>query len=485
MGRRAAILLLLAVGVVPAFGQNVFPSITSQDRIVVVAPHPDDEVLGAGGLIQQACTAGAEVHVIYLTNGDHNQIAFKLYKLSLHLNPLQYLFFGNLREREAMAATSILGLSHEQLTFLGFPDYGTMPIWRDYWREPVPFRSDATHSNAVPYKQAFAFGQPYTPENAVSDVVELFRRWRPTRVFVTHPADTNPDHRAAANFVRLATLEVGAEQPAPRIDYYLVHFGRWPAPYHYHPETELKPPRQLLDDGDWFSIPLTPEQTERKYRAIIKNRTEMTTREYYLISFARANEIFSTINLLPVPVAPADAVIDWKNAVRTKAIGVSAADSVYHPDTERLFNEEFAAMELEETAYVRQKNDLIVRVTLRNRLGRRANVHLFLYAYRQGEDFAALPKIQINVTPLGSVHVFDGSQRLKENDVSVIGVGTHLIVRLPMRLLGNERPDYLFAATRSNLGEVAADDTAWHLFSLSNDTESGHTIHDKDAGNGE
>ena len=158
MGRRAAILLLLAVGVVPAFGQNVFPSITSQDRIVVVAPHPDDEVLGAGGLIQQACTAGAEVHVIYLTNGDHNQIAFKLYKLSLHLNPLQYLFFGNLREREAMAATSILGLSHEQLTFLGFPDYGTMPIWRDYWREPVPFRSDATHSNAVPYKQAFAFG---------------------------------------------------------------------------------------------------------------------------------------------------------------------------------------------------------------------------------------------------------------------------------------------------------------------------------------
>jgi LmbE family N-acetylglucosaminyl deacetylase len=481
MGRCAAILLFVAAAVTSALGQNPFPPLTSADRIVVVAPHPDDEALGAGGLIQQACAAGAEVHVIYLTNGDHNQVAFKLYKLSLHLNPRQYLSFGTLRQREAIAATSILGLSREQLTFLGFPDYGTMAIWLDYWREPVPFRSDATHSNAVPYQEAYAFGQPYTPENVVSDFVELFRRWRPTRVFVTHPADTNPDHRAAANFVRLAQLEVGSELPPPRIYYYVIHFGSWPIPYHYHPELELKPPRQLLDEGDWFSVPLTPEQVQRKYQAIIKNRTELTTREYYLVSFARSNEIFATMNVLPIPIAPADAMIDWKQAVHTKVMSVRATDLFYHPDMERLFTEEFAAMQLEETAYVRQGDDLIARVTLRNRLGRRANVHLHLYGYRHGSDFAALPKIHINVTPIGSIHVFDGSRRLREAGVTVTGAGNHLIVRLPLRLLGSERPDYLFAATRANLGEVAADDTAWHLFSLPNDTETVHTIRRKTA----
>jgi LmbE family N-acetylglucosaminyl deacetylase len=469
----AAILVLLAAAAAPAYGQKVFPPITSRDRIVVVAPHPDDEVLGAGGIIQQACAVGAEVHVIYLTNGDHNQVAFKLYKLRLHLNPLQYLFFGNLREREAIAATTILGLSREQLTFLGFPDRGT------------PFRSDATHSNAVPYEGAYVFGQPYTPENAVADFVELFRRLRPTRVFVTHPADTNPDHRAAANFVRLAVLEVSADQPPPRIYYYLIHFGRWPVPYHYHPDLELKPPRPLSNDGDWFSSPLTPEQTERKYNAIIKNRTELTTREYYLVSFARANEMFAAIDVLPVPVVPPNAVIDWKKAARTKVIGFGATNLVYQPDLERLLNEEFAAMELEETAYVRQGDDLIAQVTLRNRLGKRANVHLHLYGYRLAEDFEAMPKIQINVTPIGSVHVFDGSRRLKENAVTVTGLGNHLIVRLPLSLLGTKRPDYLFASTRANLGEVAADDTAWHLFSLSNDAETGHTISDKTAGTGE
>jgi len=65
---------------------------------------------------------------------------------------------------------------------------------------------------------------------------------------------------------------------------------------------------------------------------------------------------------------------------------------------------------------------------------------------------------------------------LKETDVTVTGVGNHLIVRLPLRLLGERKPDYLFAQTRANLGEVTADDTAWHLFSLSDDTETGHPI---------
>jgi LmbE family N-acetylglucosaminyl deacetylase len=485
MRHGAIFLFLVGIGVAPAFGQKAFPPITAEDRIVVVAPHPDDEALGAGGLIQQACAVGAEVHVIYLTSGDHNQIAFKLYQLRLHLSPRQYLAFGALRQREAAAATALLGLSREQLVFLGYPDYGTMQVWRDYWGGCAPFRSDATRCNAVPYRDAFAFGQPYKPENVVADFVELFRRFRPTRVFVTHPADTNPDHRAAANFVRLAALQVGAAQSPPQIYYYLIHFGRWPRPYHYHPELELEPPQQLLDDGDWMSWPITREQTETKHEAILQNRTQLTTRQYYLVSFARVNEIFATIDLRPVPVVPTNAVINWRKAARTKAVGLSASDSWYQPASEHAFRGQLPSIQMEETAYVRQGDDLIAQVTLRNRLGKRANIHLLLYGYQRGRDFATMPKLHINVTPLGSVHVFEKGKRLKEQGVTVTGAGNRLIVRLPLRLLGDTIPDLLFTATRANLGEVAADDTAWHLFSLSNDTGNGHTIGHKPAGVGE
>jgi N-acetylglucosamine malate deacetylase 1 len=42
----------------------------SQERILVYAPHPDDETLGCGGLMSKAKSAGAEVFVQFLTVGD-------------------------------------------------------------------------------------------------------------------------------------------------------------------------------------------------------------------------------------------------------------------------------------------------------------------------------------------------------------------------------------------------------------------------------
>lgn len=40
------------------------------DRVLVVAPHPDDEVLGAGGLLQALAASGAEVEICAVTDGE-------------------------------------------------------------------------------------------------------------------------------------------------------------------------------------------------------------------------------------------------------------------------------------------------------------------------------------------------------------------------------------------------------------------------------
>ncbi|RCV50771.1 PIG-L deacetylase family protein [Marinitenerispora sediminis] len=42
----------------------------SQQRILILAPHPDDETLGCGGLMSKAKAAGAEVYVQFMTVGD-------------------------------------------------------------------------------------------------------------------------------------------------------------------------------------------------------------------------------------------------------------------------------------------------------------------------------------------------------------------------------------------------------------------------------
>ncbi|MGN6300380.1 MAG: PIG-L family deacetylase [Angustibacter sp.] len=46
------------------------PKITADTPLVVVAAHPDDETLGAGGLLALAARAGAEVHVVVATDGE-------------------------------------------------------------------------------------------------------------------------------------------------------------------------------------------------------------------------------------------------------------------------------------------------------------------------------------------------------------------------------------------------------------------------------
>ena len=41
-----------------------------KQRLLVIAPHADDEVLGCGGLIRKVKRQGGEVYVMFLTVGD-------------------------------------------------------------------------------------------------------------------------------------------------------------------------------------------------------------------------------------------------------------------------------------------------------------------------------------------------------------------------------------------------------------------------------
>jgi LmbE family N-acetylglucosaminyl deacetylase len=48
------------------------PSLTFRSRLLIFAPHPDDESLACGILLQHAVNAEAAVLVIYLTDGENN-----------------------------------------------------------------------------------------------------------------------------------------------------------------------------------------------------------------------------------------------------------------------------------------------------------------------------------------------------------------------------------------------------------------------------
>ena len=457
-------------GVVAGHAETLFPPPVKGERLVIVAPHPDDEVLGCGGLIQQAVAVGAEVRVIYLTNGDHNQIAFKLYSGHLlHLGAKDYIRFGERRRLEATDAMSLLGLSATNLVFLGYPDWGELQIWRSYWATNKVFTSDATRTNAVPYPEDYGYRHSYQPQSAVADFCAVLRDFKPTRVFVTHPCDANADHRATANFVRLALLQLADEGLQPQLNFYVVHFGDWPKPVHYHPELGLSPPALLLDNGDWMNLPLTPAQTETKYRAILLNQTQTTTREFFLVAFARTNELFATIALDRVPSMPAGPEPDWRKAAHAKILTIVSEHSQLQTNLPAVSVPE--TIPLEAVDFARQNGDLIVLIGLKNRLGKHTGVHLTLFPYQRGVPFAAMPKVEMNFPSFGNFTVQVNGALVRDSGVIVTSVSNRFVVRVPMRLLGGKAVDHLFAAAQGHWGEIAVDDTAWQLLELPAENE--------------
>src|SRR5437870_2680768 len=94
-----------------------FPAIEGTDRVLVLAPHPDDEAIGTGGIIGRALSLPVPVKVVYLTNGDHNEIAFIVYKKGLMLRQKSFLQMGEVRRQEAVRAMTALGLNKNDLVF--------------------------------------------------------------------------------------------------------------------------------------------------------------------------------------------------------------------------------------------------------------------------------------------------------------------------------------------------------------------------------
>jgi LmbE family N-acetylglucosaminyl deacetylase len=80
--------------------------------VVVVAAHPDDEVLGAGGIIAILATAGVRVRLVAVTDGEASHPG---------ADPAD---IARIRTAESATALDLLGARDIEVTRLRFPDTG-------------------------------------------------------------------------------------------------------------------------------------------------------------------------------------------------------------------------------------------------------------------------------------------------------------------------------------------------------------------------
>lgn len=194
--------------------------LTGGGAILVLAPHPDDDILGCGGLIARCMREGIDVRVAYLTDGRHSHFGSRLWSAKR---------LGEARRHEAIAGQARLGVDASHLTFLEVQD-----------------------TTLLIDKSAQA--------RVVDALAALVKDANITRVFGAWIHDPHPDHVASA----LIAQRLHERCPQVAIASYAI-WGR------------LLPDHILLRDKSWRPLRLDVRDTlEAKRNALAAHRTQTT-----------------------------------------------------------------------------------------------------------------------------------------------------------------------------------------------------------------
>lgn len=452
------------------------------DRLLVLAPHPDDEVLGAGGLIQEAVELGIPVRVCFLTMGDNNELAFMFVRKHPVVMPGSVRRLGETRMGEAKEAARRLGLDPERdLVFLGYPDFGTLRIWNDHWRDVTPLRSMLTRATSVPYAEARTPGAAYAGEDVLEDLEGVIREFRPTHVAMPSAADQNVDHRALYLFARVALWDLAAEGEglggeAARLAY-PVHYPRWPTPRGLHPELEQTPPPFLArsDEISWQVHSLAPWQVTNKLEAVKAHRSQCLYSSGYLTSFVRESEWFGDFEDIALPGGTGAGKVEDGDT------GAFSQDDEFLDELARedASWRKIAEQQDEEAAEVAEDDfDFLDRqissdgrsLTLVCRFSRPvptgASADLRFHGWRADVPFGRMPKIRVRMALRKVKSVTDLDRKPDAGAVSVPEglFGNEVGVTVPLELLGN--PEKLLVSASVSRGEMPLDWAAWRAVDL-------------------
>ncbi|MEI7998128.1 MAG: PIG-L deacetylase family protein [Candidatus Omnitrophota bacterium] len=422
-------------------------TLNSNDRILVLAPHPDDEVLGTGGIIQKAVAMKLPVKIVYFTYGDSNQWSFLVYRKHPVIMPGAVQSMGLVRKDEALAASSILGVDSKDLTFLGYPDFGTLNIWYEHWGKRAPYRSMLTWVTKVPYEGALRPGALYKGEEIVSDLRTILRDFKPTKIFVSHPSDHNGDHLALYLYTRVALWDVN-QSDSVEIFPYLIHYLGWPKPKGFKPNHPMEPPEALSKIIKWKQYHLTQQEFDLKKAALQAHKSQYVSTPKYLLSFIHTNELFGDFPAIKLHVNEDSSVFKAHRKV------VATAEL-----PEEFNSREKTAFIGVEWKFVRwQGEDLIVSIELSKPLASDVEAFIYIFGYNKNTPFGQMPKISLRLGD-NSYTLYDQAHRIEQASIRVKRTPNEVTLAVPLKLLGN--PDRILTSARTYLDNVPLDSASW------------------------
>ena len=274
----------------------------SYGRVLVFAPHPDDEVLAAGGVIRAALAADppVDMHVVVVTNGDASFSTALLNGYNFAAKS-GYLRLSQIRQQESLQALQALGLAPEFVQFWSFPDQGLGALWSRHWIGDVPYRSRYSGLEQTAGALNSPDTTPYTGKDLLAQVRQALAEVRPDAVIMPHPQDAHPDHRAMAHFIVLAVALNQAEgwSPPPRLYAYAMWLNTAPRPVSVRLDQEVQrmPARFDVDPAIWLRFSLSSDVQASKVTALEAYQSQKRSLKSLLRSAGSGSELFSPVLL--------------------------------------------------------------------------------------------------------------------------------------------------------------------------------------------
>jgi LmbE family N-acetylglucosaminyl deacetylase len=290
--------------------------------LLVIAPHPDDDIITSAGLIARARAAGETVWVLYMTNGD----------------VLGYTS-GLMREDEAVAAQALLGVPEDHLIFLGYPDGFVQDLHGPFFPSNTA-RMGSSGLNTTfgdrglghmdYHRYVFGASAANNGTNLRNDLAHVLTSYRPGHIFVTSEFDQHPDHATTYAFLidALAVAIAGSPSYSPTVHKTIVwnntaNQTAWPAAP--NPTVNFTEPPSLLSrtglvwaQRESLDVPLAaqvmPALVNMKAKATNAHQTQggyTGSQNGYISAFLHKDEFFWPAqsqggNRPPVPSAGSD-----------------------------------------------------------------------------------------------------------------------------------------------------------------------------------
>ena len=275
------------------------------ERLLILAPHPDDETLSAAGLAQQVMSNGGTVRSVVVTAGDAYEDAIEEATGRHHLRRSDYYKYGEKRLDESRRAAEVLGKDALHVDLLGFSDGSLYDMLVSNWWRKHPDKSEYTGFTHVFYKQAEDNkGMAQAGIFLRNKLVNILRATKPTMIVFPDVMEDDSDHSALGMFALLAVdewLDHQKNPSEPRMLAYLIHWPNWPpASGGVKPvDFSLKPlylPANLPARGHTRTcVDLSRQETLTKREALAQYTTQQAFMAPYLEAFVHSNECFTQL----------------------------------------------------------------------------------------------------------------------------------------------------------------------------------------------